>query len=54
MPANGFNYGTKIYRVNTLLSQLEMKNLILEELQISESDFLVSQTRTDPRLHLFY
>lgn len=48
------NYGTKLYRVNTLLQQLELKELIVEELQLEESKFLVSQTRVDPRLHLFY
>ncbi|MFR3685895.1 MAG: hypothetical protein ACLTXM_12775 [Enterococcus sp.] len=44
------NYGTKIYRVNTLLSLEELKELLIQELQLKESDFLVSPTSFYPRI----
>ncbi|MGH1649521.1 hypothetical protein ABE945_17250 [Enterococcus gilvus] len=48
------NYSTKIYRVNTLLSSVELSDLIIEELNITLSDFLVSETRVGPLTQIFY
>lgn len=48
--AEWINYGTKIYRINTLHSALEIKDLVMEELLLDPSEFLISQTFIDPRM----
>jgi spore coat polysaccharide biosynthesis predicted glycosyltransferase SpsG len=45
------NYGTKIYRVNTTLSAEALEALIIDELSLTKSDFLVSPTAIDPRIY---
>ncbi|MGO3791838.1 MAG: hypothetical protein ACTJG1_10325 [Enterococcus gilvus] len=45
------NYGTKIYRVNTTLSAEALEALIIDELSLTNSDFLVSPTAIDPRIY---
>lgn len=44
------NYGSKLYRVNTLISAEKLAVLISEELQLTGKDFLVSGTKLDPRM----
>lgn len=44
------NYGSKIYRVNTLISAEKLAVLISEELQLTKKDFLISETKLDPRM----
>lgn len=44
------NYGSKLYRVNTTLSAVELEELIMEELPLTKADFLVSSTFLYPRI----
>lgn len=44
------NYGSKLYRVNTLLTLNELKELVIKELNVREKDFLVSGVKVDPRI----
>ncbi|WP_339099731.1 hypothetical protein [Candidatus Enterococcus lemimoniae] len=44
------NYGSKLYRVNTLLTLNKLKELVIKELNIREKDFLVSGVKVDPRI----
>lgn len=41
------DYGSKLYRVNTVLSEVALKELIAEELHLQPEDFLVTSTKTN-------